>query len=68
MLIYGSHLRILGNGNVAKSGKFNLNCYRIPLFWGGKKKHTHEWAKITATAIMKLSYPETRIKYHGVLM
>ena len=35
---------------------------------GEKKKHTHEWAKITATAIMKLSYPETRIKYHGVLM
>ena len=24
--------------------------------------------KITVTEIMKLSYPETRIKYHGVLM
>lgn len=37
------------------------------LYSGGKKK-THEWAKITATEIMKLPYPETRIKYHGVLM
>ena len=61
----GSHLRILGNGNVPKFGKYDLNFFKVPLFWG---KKTHEWAKITATEIMKLSYPETRIKYHGVLM
>lgn len=35
---------------------------------GGGRRETHEWAKITATEIMKLPYPETRIKYHGVLM
>lgn len=35
---------------------------------GGQGGGTREWAKITVTEIMKLSYPETRIKYHGVLM
>lgn len=39
----------------------------LRFLYSGEKK-THEWAKITATEIMKLSYPETRIKYHGVLM
>lgn len=35
MFIHGSHLRILGNGNVPKFGKYDLNFFKVPLFWGG---------------------------------
>lgn len=34
MFIHGSHLRILGNGNVPKFGN-TISIFKVPLFWGG---------------------------------
>lgn len=54
MFIYGSHLRIFGNYNFSKAGKYKSKLSQVSFVW----EKSHEWAK--TTAIMKSPYPETK--------